>query len=79
MQICKKYTDDDFCGWIATSSFFKELFRLLKFIHRSDLYQKVNKKFPVYIFSGEEDPVGNFSKGPKKMYAFLKDKVIKVL
>jgi alpha-beta hydrolase superfamily lysophospholipase len=74
VQVCKKYTADDFCGWIATSSFFRELFRLLKFIHRSGLYQNVPKELPVMIFSGEEDPVGNFSKGPKRMYAYLKNK-----
>ncbi|HNW69388.1 MAG TPA: lysophospholipase [Bacteroidales bacterium] len=74
VQVCKKYTADEYCGWVATSSFFRELFRLLKFIHRSGLYQQVNKEMPVLIFSGEEDPVGNFSKGPKKMYAFLKEK-----
>lgn len=73
VQICKKYTADEFCGWIATSSFFRELFRLLKFIHRHRIYQNTNKELPVLIFSGEEDPVGNFSKGPKKMYAFLKN------
>lgn len=74
VQICKKYTADDFCGWVATSSFFRELFRLLKFIHKKGLYQKVNKNFPVFIFSGSMDPVGDFSKGPKKMYKYLKNK-----
>ncbi len=74
VNICKKYTADDLCGWVATSSFFRELFRLLKFIHHPGLYQKTNKNLPVLIFSGEEDPVGDFSKGPKKMYSFLKNK-----
>ncbi|HOY33019.1 MAG TPA: lysophospholipase [Bacteroidales bacterium] len=72
--ICKKYTGDVFCGWVGTSSFFRELFRLLKYIHQPGLYQNVNKKLPVLVFSGEEDPVGNFSKSPKKMYAFLNNR-----
>lgn len=72
--VCAKYTADPFCGFVCTSSFFRELFRLLKFIHSSNLYKKVNKKLPVLIFSGSMDPVGNFSKGPKTMYAFLKNK-----
>jgi len=74
INACKKYADDDYCGWIATSSFFRELFRMLKFIHKPDLYHNADKNMPVLIFSGENDPVGNFTKGPKKMYAFLKSK-----
>lgn len=73
-EVCEKYTDDDFCGWVATSSFFRELFRLIKYIQQPGLYEKVNKKMPILIFSGQDDPVGNFSKGPEKLFAFLKNK-----
>ncbi|HNZ43061.1 MAG TPA: alpha/beta fold hydrolase [Bacteroidales bacterium] len=74
VDVCKKYTADDYCGWVASASFFRELFRLLKFIHRSALYQLTDTKIPVLIFSGEDDPVGDFSKGPRKMYEFLSKK-----
>jgi alpha-beta hydrolase superfamily lysophospholipase len=73
-HICTKYTADPFCGFVCTSSFFRELFRLLKMVQSRKLYACVKKEFPVLIFSGSMDPVGNFSKGPKSMYAFLKDK-----
>ncbi len=73
-HVCVKYTADPYCGFVCTSSFFRELFRLLKFVHQSRLYSIVDRKFPVLIFSGSMDPVGNFSKGPKAMYAFLKNK-----
>jgi len=73
-EVCKKYTDDDFCGWVATSSFFRELFRLLKFIHKPDLYRNVDKKIPILLIAGEKDPVGNFSEGPQKMFSYLKSK-----
>jgi len=74
VDICKKYTADDSCGWVASASFFRELFSLLKFIHRSAMYQHTDKKIPVLIFSGEDDPVGGFSKGPRKMDDFLRQK-----
>ena len=73
-SVCKKYNDDQFCGFICTDSFFRELFRLLIFIQSPKLYSNVNTKFPLLIFSGSMDPVGNFSRGPKAMYAFLKNK-----
>jgi alpha-beta hydrolase superfamily lysophospholipase len=72
--VCAKYTRDPYCGFVCTSSFFRELFRLLKFVHSRKLYAAINKAFPILIFSGSMDPVGNFSKGPKAMYAFLKNK-----
>jgi alpha-beta hydrolase superfamily lysophospholipase len=73
-HICTLYTADPYCGFVCTSSFFRELFRVLKFVHKRNLYAHVNKKFPVLIFSGSMDPVGDFAKGPKAMYAFLKNK-----
>jgi alpha-beta hydrolase superfamily lysophospholipase len=73
-HVCARYTADPYCGFVCTSSFFRELFRLLKFVHGRKLYAKVDKKLPVLIFSGSMDPVGNFTKGPKTMYAFLKNK-----
>ena len=73
-HVCTKYTTDPFCGFVCTSSFFRELFRLLKFVQSHKLYSSVKKELPVLIFSGLMDPVGNFSKGPKSMYTFLKNK-----
>ena len=73
-EACQKYTDDAFCGFICTSSFFRELFRLLKYVHRKELYAKLNQDFPILLFCGSMDPVGNFSEGPQRLYHFLKHK-----
>jgi len=73
-NVSSRYVADPYCGFVCTSSFFRELFLLLKFVHSRKLYAGINKTFPVLIFSGSMDPVGNFSKGPKAMYAFLKNK-----
>ncbi len=73
-ELCQRYIDDAYCGFVCTSSFFRELFRLLKYVHRKDLYLKLSKDFPILLFSGSMDPVGDFSKGPQKMYHYLKHK-----
>jgi alpha-beta hydrolase superfamily lysophospholipase len=72
--VCSKYNTDPFCGFVCTSSFFLELFRLLRFVQSGKLYSSVRKDFPILIISGSMDPVGNFSKGPKSLYAYLKSK-----
>ncbi len=71
---CVKYSLDPYCGFVCSASFFRELFRLLKYVHKKNLYESVDKSIPVLIFSGSMDPVGNFSKGPKTMNDFLKKK-----
>lgn len=35
----------------------------------------IPKSLKIYLFSGEEDPVGNYSDGVKYMYSLYKDKL----
>ncbi|MEI6124759.1 MAG: lysophospholipase [Bacteroidota bacterium] len=72
--ICRNYTQDALCGFVCSSSFFRELFRLMKFVHRDDLYGQLNRNFPILILSGTMDPVGNYGQGPKQMLRFLDKK-----
>lgn len=62
-----KYVADPYCGVVFTSGFFRDFFRGLKEIHRPDHLQHIPKDMPVYIFSGEEDPVGGHGKGVRKL------------
>lgn len=62
-----KYVDDPYCGVVFTSGFFRDFFRGLKEIHRPSHVQRVPKEIPIYIFSGEEDPVGGHGKGVRKL------------
>ncbi|NOU98978.1 alpha/beta fold hydrolase [Paenibacillus planticolens] len=62
-----KYMDDPYCGVMFTSGFFQDFFRGLKAIHHPAHVQRIPKKMPVYIFSGEEDPVGGHGKGVRRL------------
>lgn len=57
-----KYVKNPFCGGIFSAGFFRDFLRGLKEIHRTENMVKIPKGLPIYIFSGEMDPVGNSCK-----------------
>ncbi|NLM13885.1 MAG: alpha/beta hydrolase [Epulopiscium sp.] len=78
-----QYIKDPFCGGVFTTSFFNDLIRGTRTINIQENINKVSKELPIYIFSGEMDPVGNYSKGVQEVYnqfkkAGIKDVSIKI-
>ncbi|MDD9267908.1 alpha/beta hydrolase [Paenibacillus sp. GCM10023248] len=61
------YMADPYCGVTFTAGFFRDFFRGLKEIHRPAHLRRVPKELPVYIFSGEEDPVGGHGRGVRAL------------
>ncbi|WAA13429.1 alpha/beta hydrolase [Fervidibacillus halotolerans] len=66
-EIVKTYMNDPFCGFTCTSGFFYDLFTGLETIHQDENIRKIPNDFPMFIFSGEQDPVGGNTKGVKKV------------
>ncbi|WP_307337641.1 alpha/beta fold hydrolase [Metabacillus malikii] len=58
-----KYLDDEFCGFVATTSFYYDLLEGLEIIHRNQEVAKIDKNLPIFFVSGAKDPVGKASKG----------------
>ena len=58
-----KYIIDPECGVVPTTQFFIDLFKGLGEINDSDEINKIPKQLPVFLFSGNEDPVGDNGKG----------------
>ncbi|AYE35408.1 alpha/beta hydrolase [Clostridium septicum] len=67
-----KYIQDEKCGFICSTSFYYDLIRGLWDIHKEENLNGVPKNKPVYIFSGDKDPVGYFGVGVKNLYETLK-------
>jgi len=65
------YENDPLCGFIPYTSYFQGLLYLLKESLKIGNKRKY-KKTPIYIFSGSDDPVGNYGAGTKKLYEFYK-------
>lgn len=62
-----RYVNDPYCGEVCTARFFRDFFGLLRQIHKPRLLKNLVKNKPIYIFSGDEDPVGMRGKGVRKL------------
>jgi len=61
------YIDDPYCGKIGTTGFFQDLYYGLERIHQAEQIEKMEKGVPLYLFSGDMDPVGSYTKGVVSM------------
>lgn len=64
------YINNPYCGGVFPAGFYLELFKGLKEIQSMESTRKIPKKLPIYIFSGDKDPVG---KNTKTIVRLIKD------
>lgn len=62
-----KYINDPYCGITFTSGYFRDFFRGLKEIHQAEHIKRIRKDLPIFVFSGEADPVGGLGRGVRKL------------
>ena len=62
------YIADPMCGMLASCGVMRDMMGGLQFIWKEDNLQKMNKDLPVFFYSGDMDPVGDWGKGTKKVY-----------
>lgn len=70
-ELVDRYVNDPWCGYVFTSAGFRTLFTLLKNVSGSGWADSVPKQLPILMISGDNDPVGNYSKGPKTIHSLL--------
>jgi alpha-beta hydrolase superfamily lysophospholipase len=66
--IVDKYRSDELCGFVFTSSAFRDMFDGLLFITDKNNIGKTPKNLPILLLSGEKDPVGGNGKMVVKAY-----------
>lgn len=71
-EIVRIYAADAKCTFRFTANGFHELFSALKDVSSIKWAQQLKKSTPVYLFSGDADPVGNYGKGVVTVYNWLK-------
>lgn len=71
-RIVDKYIKDPFCGGIFTARFYYDLIYGVNEIHKKSNIEKIPEDLPVYMFSGEMDPLGNFGKAVTQLYKTYK-------
>ncbi|MFT7684140.1 MAG: alpha-beta hydrolase superfamily lysophospholipase [Moritella dasanensis] len=58
-----KYSNDDYCGFPCSPQFWLDFMSGLITISQKSEIAKIPNKLPIYIFSGDKDPVGLQGKG----------------
>lgn len=66
------YIHDPYCGFICTASFYHDLLKLVWNASNKKLIQKTRIDLPLYIISGDKDPVGSYGKEIKQYLKVLK-------
>ncbi len=74
-----KYIADPYCGFVCTAGHFVDLLGGIKLINSAENINKIPKDLPIYLFSGEMDPVGANTKGVTQVYNSFKKAGIKDL
>lgn len=65
-EVVKAYNEDPLCGGTSTAGLFYALIKGMKEIGSDLNYMRVNKDLPIYIYSGEADPVGDYGKAVRQ-------------
>lgn len=73
----KKYEEDAFCGTVFPTGFFYYLMKGLKKLYKKERLASIPKELPIYIISGENDPVGGYGKLIKDLFKIYKETGIK--
>lgn len=68
-----EYIADEDCGFIFTVNGFKTSFTMISRANNPENLAKIPKELPVFVASGDKDPVGDYGKGVKKVYQSLVD------
>ena len=63
-----KYIADPLCGYGPTNGFCLEFVKGMNRLHKKKFLQKIRKDLGIFIISGSDDPVTNYSKDVDKLY-----------
>ena len=73
VEIVKAYYKEPRCTYMFTVNGYKGLFEAVNFSCNPENTAKISKKLPLFIVSGEQDPVGGLGKGVKQVYDMHKE------
>lgn len=73
IEIVKKYYAEPRCTYLFTVNGYRGLFESIRYCCDPENVAKIPKKLPLFIVSGQQDPVGGLGTGVKKVYDMHKD------
>lgn len=66
-SVVDKYINDPLCGYGSTCSFYREVFKGMKRLHKRTFLSKIRKSLSIYIIGGKDDPIGKYGKGISRL------------
>ncbi|GAX90300.1 alpha/beta hydrolase [Effusibacillus lacus] len=63
-----KYIHDPYCGGMATAGFYADMLTGIQHLDKPERLGKIPEDLPIFLFSGDKDPVGNNSRGVLQTY-----------
>jgi len=67
-----KYVNDPYCGTVFTAGFYTDMLGGLLYVNQEAAIAKMRKDLPVYLISGDKDPVSENGKGVKEVFEKMK-------
>lgn len=71
-KVVDAYLQDPFCTFKPTAGLFRDMMEGLQYISNPDNLACMDIRTPVYLMSGDQDPVGSNGKGVARVYDFFK-------
>lgn len=68
----EKYINDPLCGFVFTINGFQAINELIGRLYHPENLERIPKKMPVFLISGDADPVGDYGKGVRRAYISLR-------
>lgn len=72
LPVVGAYIHDPYCGFICTSSFYNDLLKMTYHASNKKQIRMTKLDLPIFIISGESDPVGGYSKDIKRLLSTYK-------
>lgn len=73
-EVVKKYMNDEYCMFTFTTSGYVDLISILSYVSSDAWYDMVPDTLPIFLISGDMDPVGNWGEGVKEVASKLQKK-----
>lgn len=70
--VCQKYVHDPWCAYVFSVGGVGELLELVDRCNREDCIAATPRELPIWLYAGEQDPVGSCGKGVTEVYGRLK-------
>lgn len=68
MEYAKKFEEDELCKFLFTAGAYRDFFDMILRVTRAERAGRIRTDMPLLILSGDKDPVGQNSRGVRRVY-----------